>query len=779
MGLLSRIIFSEVATSASLGAALFLMVLFLQKASQLFSILVNSSATPGTVVTLFLLLLPASMPFAIPLGVLAGTLIALSRMSNDGEIIALRAAGVPSRRVAQPVAAFAILASLFTGYCTLSLTPWCQAKLTKIANKIAASQLTSDIQPRIFDETFPNTILYVSDVLPGQPVHWRGIFMADTTPADQRNSAAMDRGEGPRVTLGRDALVESDKRGNKLQMSMTRESSYEAAADPGTYYHVNSPSGEQVLEATERGTQKKATVDATPTVELFPAARNSVEAAIELNRRFALPLACLLLSLTGLPLGISSKKGGKSAALAITVFFAFLYYTILLGLIGLAKDGRVKPAVAVWTPNVIFAILAIVLLSRLERPQSGDTFGALRAWALRLWARLQRLTSHGNERGGWGNPLPQARFFLLPQIVDTYVLNSFVYYFAVLLGGFVFFIEIFNFFELLGDVFRNDIAMREVLEYLFFLAPKLIYDTAPVSVLVASLVTFGILAKNNEIIALKACGVSLYRLSVPVLFITLAMSGALFLFDHAVVTRANIIQDGLRNKIKGKPVQTYLNPNRKWIRGSSMQTLRIFFYKHFDQEQGVLGGVQIWDVNPVEWKLTRHLLAERAHWEPTLKSWVFENGWVREVGNESDKFSPFTGSVATFKEIDEPPSWFLKEVKTYKQLNFMQLEDYIAELRQSGFNTVPLQVQLHKKFAVPLFVFVMAMLSVPFAFMTGSRGAMTGVGVSLGVAAAYFILNYLFEQLGGAGQLPPVLAAWAPDGIFALAGVYLMAQMRT
>jgi LPS export ABC transporter permease LptG len=711
--------------------------------------------------------------------VLAGTLIALSRMSNDGEIVALRAAGVPSRRVARPVAAFAILASIFTGYCTLSLTPWCQAKLIKIANQVAASQLTSDIQPRVFDETFPNTILYVSDVLPGQPVHWRGVFMADTTPADQRKSAAVERGEGPRVTLGRDALVESDKRGNKLQMSLQRESSYEAASDPGTYYHVSSPHGEQVLEAPERGPQKKATVDAMPTGELFRAARDSVEAAIELNRRFALPLACLFLALSGLSLGISSKKGGKSAALAITVFFAFLYYTVLLGLIGLAKDGRVKPAMAVWTPNIIFAIMAIVLLSRLERPQSGDMLGALRAWAFRIWQRLRRWTSNGKEGRGWGNPLPQARFFLLPQIIDTYVLNSFVYYFAVLLGGFVFFIEIFNFFELLGDVFRNDIAIREVLEYLFFLAPKLIYDTAPVSVLVASLVTFGILAKNNEIIALKACGVSLYRLSLPILLITLGMSGALFLFDHAVVTRANIIQDGLRNKIKGRPVQTYLNPNHKWIRGSAVQTLRIFYYKHFDQDQGVLGGVQIWDVDPVEWKLTRHLLAERAHWEPSLKSWIFENGWVREVGNNSDKFSPFTGSVATFKEIDEPPGWFLKEVKTYKQLNFMQLEDYIAELRQSGFNTVPLQVQFHKKFAVPLFVFVMALLSVPFAFMTGSRGAMTGVGVSLGVAAAYFVLNYLFEQLGGAGQLPPVLAAWAPDGIFALAGVYLMAQMRT
>jgi len=779
MGILSRIIFFEIATSATLGAALFLMVLFLQRASTLFAILVNSTATPLTVAKLFLLVLPASMPFAMPLGVLVGTLIALSRMSNDGEIIALRAAGVPSRRVARPVVFFAILATALTAYCTLSVTPWCQTKMIKIANQIAASQLTSDVQPRIFDETFPNTILYVSDILPGQPVHWRGIFMADTTPGDQRKSAAVEHGEGPRITLARDALVENDKRANRLQMTLLNQSSYEAASDAETYYHVTAPHGEQVLEAADRAPQKKLTIDATPTRELIPLAKKSVEAAIELHRRFALPLACLLLALIGVPLGISSKKGGKSAALAITVFFAFFYYTMLLGLIGLTKNGRVNPALAVWTPNFVFAVLAVILLSRLEWPQSGDRWGFLRSRALRLWHGFQHLISRGANGEGRSRGARHARFFLLPQIVDTYVLNAFLYYFSLLLGGFVLFIEVFNFFELLGDVFRNDIAMREVLEYLFFLTPKLIYDTAPVSVLVASLVTFGVLAKNNEIIALKACGVSLYRLAVPVLFITIAMSGGLFVFDHYVATRANIIQDGLRNKIKGHATQTYLNPNRKWIKGDSTQTLRIFYYKGFDQEQGILGGVQVWDVDPKAWKLSRHLLAEKARWEPSLKTWIFQNGWVRNVGAGSDEYVPFKGAVATFKEIDEPPSWFLKEVKTYKQLNFMQLQDYIDELRQSGFNTVPLQVQYQKKFAVPLFVFVMALLSVPFAFMTGSRGAMTGVGVSLGVAAAYFVLNYLFEQLGSAGQLPPGVAAWAPDGVFALAGVWLMAQMRT
>ena len=112
-------------------------------------------------------------------------------------------------------------------------------------------------------------------------------------------------------------------------------------------------------------------------------------------------------------------------------------------------------------------------------------------------------------------------------------------------------------------------------------------------------------------------------------------------------------------------------------------------------------------------------------------------------------------------------------------MNFLQLEDYIHEMRQSGFNVIPLQVQYHKKFSVPLFALIMALLSVPFAFLTGNRGAMTGVGVSFGAAIAYFALNQLFEQFGNVNLLPPAVAAWSPDAIFALAGLYLMTRMRT
>lgn len=770
MGILSRVVVAEIAASASLGAVLFIFVLFLQKAGQLFSILVNSSTTPATVGYLFLLLLPATMPLTLPLGVLVGTLIALSRMSSDGEITAMRASGIPARRLILPVAAFAAFAMGVTGFCSLWLTPWANEESIRVINRMGAAQLTAEIQPRVFNESFPNKVLYVGDVLPGQPTRWRPVFIADLTPPEQRQNTGTETGEGPTITVAGQAIVSVDPTRNRLQMSLLDGSSYQVGSDPQRYQTIHFPRGEQELSARERGEVKAKLYSATPTAELIDGL-STPEARIEFHQRLALPLACLLLALSGIPLGVSSRKGGKSAAFVITVFIAFLYYMTLVSLIGLAREGKILPEVAVWIPDALFAVFAVVVLSRLESPTDFDPIDSARNWAQHHWARLRGVLDSSPAAAA-----RRSRLFVLPQLIDTFILSSFLFYFVVLLSSFVLLTEVFNFFELLGDVFKHNIAMPELIRYLVFLAPKLIYDAAPVSVLVAVLVTFGILAKNNEITAFKACGVSLHRLAAPVFVVCFMLSGAFFAFDHYVVTKANIIQEGLRNKIKGGPPQTYLNPNRKWFYG---QGPWIYYYKLFEPEQGLLGGVSIYQFDQRGFELRRHLYAERARWEPSLSRWVFQDGWVRDLAAGAEQFRTFQGGTATFAEYSEPPSYFRKEVKTYKQMNFAQLDEYINELGQSGFNTIPLQVQFHKKFALPLFVFVMSLLSVPFAFFTGSRGAMAGVGVSLGVAIAYFVLNSLFEQLGSAGQMPAQMAAWAPDVIFALVGLYLLTRLRT
>jgi len=135
--------------------------------------------------------------------------------------------------------------------------------------------------------------------------------------------------------------------------------------------------------------------------------------------------------------------------------------------------------------------------------------------------------------------------------------------------------------------------------------------------------------------------------------------------------------------------------------------------------------------------------------------------------------------VQTFAELNEPPSYFLKEVKQDSQMNFQELDSYIRDLQQSGFNTVKLRVQFYRKFSVPLFALIMAMISIPFAFLVGNRGAMAGIGVSIGIAISYWGIGLLFEKIGDVNQLPPAIAAWSPDALFSLTGLYLLLRMRS
>ena len=787
MGLLFRAIFREVSKSAIFGALLFTFVLFLQRVGKLFEILVRSSAPPATVAHLFALAIPFTLSFTMPLGVLVGVLIALSRMSSDGEIIALRAAGVPSRKVIPPVLVFATIAMLITATASLWLTPYSTWRTYKVLNQLVAAELTSEVQPQVFDEGFPNRILYISDVIPGPISRWRNVFIADTTPVDEQKKTDHDRGVGPTVTVAAHAIAVPDVAHNQIQLSLQDAATYDVGKDPTDYYVSQAPTGAQLLEATKPNEVHAKGYTEIDTIPLYRLAYhdktldrdNVIQARIELHQRLALPPACFLLALIGIPLGISSRKGGKSGAFVVTLALAFVYWMGLIAANGLAKQQKLPVGVAMWIPNTVFAVVGLFLLTRMERPGDRDLIGAISGWVSAAWnglrGKLPVAAAQVRSRSrGW-------RMFLIPQVVDRYVLKSFLFWFVLLLIGFVLMTHVYTFFDLLSDIVKNHIAMSRVFTYLFFLTPQLIFDSAPISVLVAVLITFGVLTKHNEITALKASGVSLYRLAVPVLAGALLMSGALFAFAHYYVPDANRKQDAIRKEIKGKAVQTYLHPDKKWVFDpGSNNDPRVFYFKFFDGEQKVMVGPQVFELDPSNFRVQKHISAEKARWEPTLHTWIFENGWSREdPGGRREKFNNFAGQAMTFPEIDERPDYFLQEVLQDQQMNYQQLAAYIRDLKRSGIDTIALQVSFYRKFALPLFALVMALISVPFAFLTGNRGAMAGVGVSFAIAIAYWAIGRLFEQLGDVNLLPAMIAAWSPDVLFAMAGMYFFTRMRT
>lgn len=788
MGLLFRAVFREVSKSALFAAAIFTFVLFLQRIGKLFEILVRSSASPGVVAHLFVLAIPFTLSFTLPLGVLAGVMIALSRMSGDGEIIAMRAAGVPSRRVIPPALTFATLAMLVTATASLWLTPYSAWTTQKVLNTLKAAELSTEVQEQVFNEDFPNRVVYVSEVQPGAVTHWRRVFIADTTPVEERKKTDHDRGDGPSVTVAAGATPVPDVPRSEIQLTLQDMATYDVGKDPTDYYsYVAKLPGTQVLQATKPSdapTKSYAEIDTVPLYRMAYREHkldpdNLTQARIELHHRLALPPACILLALIGIPLGVSSRKGGKSGAFVITVGLAFVYWISQIGANGLAKQHKLPVGLAMWIPNAIFALAGIVLLARMERPGDRDLYGAVLGWVLRLWAGLRKAVPAAAAQVR--SRTYRARIFLLPQVLDRYVVKSFLFWFALMLAGFVLMTHVYTFFDLLSDIVKNQIAMSRVFTYLFFLTPQLIFDSAPMSVLVAVLITFGILTKHNEITAVKASGVSLYRLAVPLLGAALLLSGGLFAFAHYYVPGANRKQDAIRKEIKGKPVQTYLHPDKKWVFDPGTNNdPRVFYFNYIDGAKKEMSQPQVYELDPVSFHLLKHIAAEKARWSPTLKTWIFENGWSREdPGGRHEKFDNFAGQAATFAEIDERPDYFLQEVLQDQQMNYQQLRRYIRELQRSGIDTIALQVSYYRKFALPLFALVMALISIPFAFLAGNRGAMAGVGVSFAIAIAYWTIGKIFEQLGDVNLLPSVLAAWSPDLIFAMAGMYFFSRMRT
>src|SRR5260370_24477983 len=162
------------------------------------------------------------------------------------------------------------------------------------------------------------------------------------------------------------------------------------------------------------------------------------------------------------------------------------------------------------------------------------------------------------------------------------------------MGAFVFLFETFTFFELLDDIARHRVPFLIVVDYFSYLEPYLIYQLAPLGALVAVLVTLGIMSKNNEIVAIKASGISLYRLAVPLLLAGVALAITMIALDDTYLPYANQRQDALHNLIKGRPPQTYTHPQR-WLFGENS---KIYNYDLVNPTQNLFGGLTVLERDP-------------------------------------------------------------------------------------------------------------------------------------------------------------------------------------
>ncbi|HWS96788.1 MAG TPA: LPS export ABC transporter permease LptF, partial [Candidatus Methylomirabilis sp.] len=765
MRILTRYILKEVSSHALLGVLLFTFIIFMRDLGRLLELVVRNSAPLPSVAEIFLYTLPTTFMITLPMGVLVGILIGLSRMAADSEVTAVRASGMGAGMFVRVVSMFAITAWMFAMVNSIYVAPRAARALSALQDRLKASQASFEIQPRVFYEELKDHVLYVQDAIPskGQSL-WRGVFLADVSdPAS------------PRITLAeRGALLSESP--EKIRFHLEDGTQQELIPKARDQYSITT------FEATDLPVEVPTSADRgfrdlQPVAELSlngllrNAARERAAAAvsaktdpgtssyeylkaryyeIEFQRRFGLPAACLVLAIVGIPLGLSAHKGGRSAGFVLTIVLVFVYYLFSLIGVSLARQGKISPWLGVWAGNSFFFLCGLFLLWRVDRMpldlsllnRIGTTVRrVLTAWGESLPGLRERAWLAASSRR------PKRRYGArFPLILDNMILRDFAQYLVMIMATFLMLALVFTFFELLTDIVRNKVSFILLAEYLLNLSPSLVYLMAPMSVLLAVLITFGLLRKSSELTAMKATGFSIYRTTFPVVLLSAGFAVGLFIFDQIYIPHTNRRQETLRNEIKGKPPQTYLQADRKWIFGQSNQ---IYYYQVFDPDTNRFGGVSVFEFDPATFQLTRRIHADGAHWEPSLKKWVFENGWVRTLSGASiQEYRTF--DVSTFKELGEDPSYFKKEVRQSSEMNYEELSNYIRDLRQSGFDTVRLKVQLQKKVAYPLITLVMAVLAIPFSAQKRRGGALAGVAIALGIAIVYWVTAGVFEAMGNA-----------------------------
>ena len=815
MKILTRYIFKEMLGPTALGFAFYTFIILMKNLFDFAGMIIKRSLPAATVGRLLFLSLPHIVVLTVPMSLLFGILIAIGRLSSDSEIIAMRALGISTRTIYRPVFLFSFLVFLINLYLMNFVLPRGNAEFASLRSEIFTSQIEKELRPRVFYDEYENLTIYVNDVDP-KTLQWKGVFVADSRTADETRTgtssgpvtiaqqiqgAKAEAAQAPTILPQRSSnkIIVADsgnlsilKPHNQVWLNLKNAETHLWDPKKPDRYDLNSNAAQRMrlpdkysdanggyqrslremsfreLMEQARWSQYSHDIDAR---ETYWAAK------VEMHKMFAIPFACIVFGILGLPLGITNRRGGKSSGFSLSIAIILIYYVMINNGEHLADTGKIGPAVAMWTPNLALLALGIYLLIRANRDTGAQRSegGIVRRIVQAFKARKRVGTAAGADEG----MAILSRFDItFPNTLDRYILREFLKILTLVLVSTAALFIIVDYTDISGDIRANHIPMHIVGAYYRFLIFQILNYTLPISVLVSTLVTFGIFSKNNEVTAFKSGGMSLYRAALPIVGIALAISFLAYLQLDYVLPYSNQRVEELRNRIKAKrnATRTVATPHQQklWFLGKGRYIINFLAY---DRDEKELSQVQVFEFHPTKFRLTRRVYAEHARWDGV--GWVFSNGWMRSFGDDgsSSTLAPITRPLRLY--YSERPEDFATEARAPDQMTFAQLRRYIEAIRKSGYAAEELSVKLYTKTSWPFISTVMALIALPFAFRIGKRGALYGVGIGLILGILYWMIFAVFTKFGEVGNLPAVLSAWSANILFAIAAVYLFLNVET
>lgn len=739
------------------------VILFVQQASRYSDIFFSINIPKSLVWQLTFALVPNVIAFTAPMAVLLGVIIGLSKMQGDSELIAIRAAGVGNVQITLPILILGLALSVFAFFINLKGVPLAANMVRGIALKTALYKLESPIEPGVFNTEIGGYTIYVKtgDKIDGD---WENIFIYNED--KRKNEMRLITSKSGKI----DSTIETDK--EVAELVLRNAVSTTLPLDPNAEPKGQTASeniGELRLSIKTRRddivkklTQNKETPEELGLSDLAALANSSdgkeqTEARILWQRRLLLSITPLIFAILGTVLVLRFNRGGRGFGIFLALVSLIGYYLVTLFGEQLARTGKISVLVAGVLP-VLVSFLAIVWFSLSRRIFRRSTIENLKGRFDFGFAKKAERVSKGN-------------FYidLTTGIRDFDIILSLLKYFFMTLAFLTSIYLIFTTFEMWKFAGTAPNGIELLIKYLFYLIPFIYLQLAPSAVMIATLATFVIKSRQNEIVTWTAAGQSIYRLLLPC-FVLMMMVG---LFNWGVqeliAPRTNQKQDTIRSQIRNKGILArkegkywVANQNRIYSfdtvereSGSNTKVANLTVYEFADGNQVLRA---IYKTPNAVWQANKIVLTETE--KTFLKDRVLESG--RLPGFElNDTENPFNN-------LNQKPS-YLTSRETRTQLHEAESETEVRNL----------DIALQKKYTTPFLPLIIVLFTAPFALSLSRKGKVLTIGYAVALWLVFMGISSGFEQAGLSGAILPKIAIWTPLFLFSMIGVYLFSKVKT
>jgi len=788
--LLDRYVIREILPPFVIALLVFTFILIIPFILDMAEQLIAKGVPWPTLLRLTATLVPQALGLTIPMAFLIAILVALGRLSGDREIVVMMACGISPFRMLRPVLILAVVFWAATSWVLIDAIPNENQNYREITLRIVADRAEGQVRAREFFEDFPDTVLYVREIPAGGG--WRGVFAVNTRKSGQpvvfvasTGQMVVDRNRKTIEMVLEDGTRHTTQASDPAVYEVVRFKQMVLSLNPESVFPRNGPArGDREMSIAELQERR---------AELEGRGLSAHNQIIEIQKKFSIPIACFVFAITGVGLGLSNRRDGKFASFVVGIAVIFLYYVVMYTAHAVAKGALVPAWLAMWLPNMVIGAMGAILLW--TRARSADAplrislpamprIGLRRATAdeTTTGAVVEGAAAAATRRASAARPVVVIRIPHLrlprPNLLDLYIARIYLRMVSLSVLAMLGLFYISTFIDQSDKWFKGQVSLRVILEFMAWSTPKFLYYILAISVLLAALVTIGLLTKSSELVVMRACGVSLYRTSAPLLIFAIVAGGILFAFEERVLAITNRRASYVHHLLRGGTPQTFdVLANRKWLMGRRGE---MYHYEYYDPRRKELNALAVFEFSPSTLQLTKRTQAIQASFQPRVAAdaepWVAWNGWQREFPERDvTRYTPFQ----SIRLALEPADYFVTEAPEPEQMNFGQLRGYIASLMASGYNVLQYRVELHRKVAFPLVTIIMTLIAVPFGTTTGRRGAMYGIGVGIVLALVYWTMISVFAAIGAAGLMPPALAAWAPNVLFGAAAAYLLLTVRT